>query len=75
MCGLKDYLIYHKYFRSQRQARLRDEALAEEDDVIISLFDFSMNYLLSKKTIMNLDTVELLNIVAFYNFEHIRLDI
>lgn len=75
ICDLKDYLNFHNYYRSQRRARPHSMAVPEDDDVVYSAFDISMNYLQAKSTIVSQDGVELLNMIAFYHFEHIRLDI
>lgn len=74
-CGLTDYLNFHNDYRSRRRARRRSVAAPEDHDIIYSAFDFSMNYLQAKSTVVSQDAVEVLNIVGFYHFEHIRVDI
>ncbi|KAG9240336.1 tetratricopeptide repeat domain protein [Calycina marina] len=75
ICDLKDYLNFHSHYRNQRRARPHSMAIPEDDDIVYSAFDFSMNYLQAKRTIVSQDAVELLNMIAFYHFEHIRVDI
>ena len=74
-CSLSDYLNFHDDYRSRRRARPRFRATPEDHDIVYSAFDFSMNYLQAKSTVGSQDAVELLNIVGFYHFEHIRVDI
>jgi tetratricopeptide (TPR) repeat protein len=74
-CDLTDYLNFHRHYRNQRQAKQGYEAAVELDDIVYSAFDFSMGYLQAKSTVVSQDAVELLNIVGFYHFEHIRVDI
>jgi tetratricopeptide (TPR) repeat protein len=75
ICDLKDYLNFHNHYRSQRRAKPNYKALSEDDDIVYSAFDFSLTCLESKDTVASRDAVELLNIVGFYHFEHIRIDI
>lgn len=75
---MKDYLNFHNLYWSKRQARSRSTTEVEEkgdEDVLYSAFDFSFAYLQAKNTTMSQDAVDLLNIVGFYHFEHIRVDI
>lgn len=75
ICDLKDYLNFHNHYRSQRRARSSSISAPEHDDVVYSSFDFSITYLERKNTVVSQDAVELLNVVGFYHFEHIRVDI
>jgi tetratricopeptide (TPR) repeat protein len=75
ICDLKDYLNFHNHYRSQRRAKSRSKAESKDEDGLYSAFDFSFDYLKAKDTIISQDAVELLNIVGFYHFEHIRVDI
>ena len=74
ICGLKDYLHFHNEYRRQRRARARSIG-SKDDDIVYSAFDFSMNYLHIKSTLESKCAVEVLNIIGFYHFEHIRVDI
>jgi hypothetical protein len=47
----------------------------QDEDVVYTTFDLSLHYLEGKNTIISRDAVEILNIVSFYHFEHIRVDI
>lgn len=75
ICDLTDYLNFHNHYRSQRRAKHHSMAAPEDDDVVYSAFDFSLIYLQAKSTLVSQDAIELLNIVGFYHFEHIRVDI
>jgi tetratricopeptide (TPR) repeat protein len=75
ICDLKDYLNFHSHYRSKRRAKSHSTAGARDEDIVYSAFDFSLGYLQTKNTIISHDAVELLNIVGFYHFEHIRVDI
>ena len=74
-CDLTDYLDFHNHYRNRRRSKQRSAPAHEDDDIVYSTFDFSMNYLQAKHTVVSRDAVELLNIVGFYHFEHIRVDI
>ncbi|KAH8802451.1 tetratricopeptide repeat domain protein [Xylogone sp. PMI_703] len=75
ICDLKNYLDFHSRYRSQHQGKPRSTTAEKDDDVVYSAFDISLHYLQTKGTIVSRDAVEILNIVAFYHFEHIRVDI
>jgi tetratricopeptide (TPR) repeat protein len=74
ICDLKEYLNFHTHYRNQRRARSSSISAAEHDDVYSS-FDFSIMYLERKDTVVSQDAMELLNVIGFYHFEHIRVDI
>jgi tetratricopeptide (TPR) repeat protein len=74
-CDLTDYLNFHQHYRNQRQAKQGYAVTVEFDDIVYSAFDFSMSYLQAKSTVVSQDAIEILNIVGFYHFEHIRVDI
>ena len=76
ICDLKDYLNFHELYRERHRARNRlQETVKDHEDIVYSTFDFSLSYLTDRKTIPCQDALEILNIVAFYHFEHIRADI
>lgn len=75
ICDLKDYLQFHNDYRSKRRARPPSSASPDKEDRVYAAFDFSMTYLQTKNTNVSQDAVELLNILGFYHFEHIRVDI
>lgn len=76
ICDLKEYLKFHNHYRNQRRARSSSRSAPEDADKdVYSSFDFSITYLEGKKTVVSQDAVELLNMVGFYHFEHIRVDI
>ncbi|RFU28121.1 hypothetical protein B7463_g8230, partial [Scytalidium lignicola] len=75
ICDLKDYLNFHNHYRNRHLVRPRSTAVEKDDDIVYSAFDFSLHYLEAKGTVISRDAVEILNIVGFYHFEHIRVDI
>ncbi|OKL56474.1 hypothetical protein UA08_08099 [Talaromyces atroroseus] len=81
LCDLKDYLNFHNLYWSKRGARSPSIGEVEEkrakrgEDIIYSAFDFSFEYLRAKNTSISQDAVQILNIVGFYHFENIRVDI
>ncbi|TVY80281.1 Nephrocystin-3 [Lachnellula suecica] len=75
ICDLKDYLNFHKYYRSQRRAGQQFSVPYTDDDVVYCAFDFSIGYLEGKNTVVSQDAIELLNIVGFYHFEQIPVSI
>ncbi|KAJ6178279.1 hypothetical protein N7519_008740 [Penicillium mononematosum] len=81
MCNLKEYLRFYRRFLENRQRRKSvsesedlDWRKAENDD-IYSAFDFSFQNIVSSNTTPSQDAVEVLNIVSFYHFDNIRVDI
>jgi tetratricopeptide (TPR) repeat protein len=76
ICGLKDYLNFHKRYQNRYRTMPRlDKSFKTDDDPVYSAFDVSLKFLESKPSIASQDAVEILNIIAFYHFEHIRVDI
>jgi hypothetical protein len=81
ICNLKEYLGFYRRFLENRQRRKSVsnsedsiERNAENDD-IYSAFDFSFQNIVSSNTTPSQDAVEVLNIVSFYHFDHIRIEI
>ncbi|CAG8908840.1 unnamed protein product [Penicillium egyptiacum] len=81
MCNLKEYLRFYRRFLENRQRRKsisnsEDPAGGKtENDDIYSAFDFSFQNIVSNNTTASQDAVEILNIVSFYHFDNIRVDI
>lgn len=78
ICDLKDYLNFYYDYWSKRRALSRSAAediTNDDGDIVYTAFDISFGYLTTKNTTITRDAVELLNIVGFYHFEHIRVDI
>lgn len=70
ICGLNEYLSLHFAYKERRQT--------EEDDLVrtvYSTFELSLNHLQVKVTTASQDATELLKVLGFYHFEHIRVDI
>lgn len=82
LCNLTEYLEFHQYYRKMRQrASAFSESIPSEvssgpqQDDIYSAFDLSFVYLKRKQTVESQDAIEILNIVSFFHFRNIRLDI
>lgn len=81
ICNLKEYLGFYRRFLENRQRRksgsIADDSVERdtENDDIYSAFDFSFQNIASSNTTTSQDAVEILNIVSFYHFDHIRVDI
>ncbi|EXJ61252.1 uncharacterized protein A1O5_12044 [Cladophialophora psammophila CBS 110553] len=76
VCKLHEYLDFHNDFRS-RYHSLRDveKNSRESEASVYSVFDISHRWLQNQESTAACDALEILNVVAFYHFEHIRLDV
>ncbi|PGH01489.1 hypothetical protein GX51_05176 [Blastomyces parvus] len=82
LCELTEYLRFYQYYRKKRQ---RGSAGSNKIPVeigssgqqadIYTAFDLSFEYLERKQTVESQDAIEILNIVSFYHFRNIRVDI
>lgn len=82
LCNLTEYLGFYQYYRKRRQrasaasGTIPMEVISSsQQDDIYSAFDLSFNYLERKQTVESQDAIEILNIVSFYHFRNIRVDI
>jgi hypothetical protein len=76
LCQLRDYLSYYDYFRKENSVRPRSpEEKAYEHDQVYSMWDLSLKYIQLRSSQASRDAIQLLNIIAFFHFEHIRVDI
>lgn len=78
ICSIGDYLNLHSASRNMLHRRKDSDEQDEEDDMvraIYSTFEVSRKFLLKKQTIKSRDAVALLNIVSFYHFEKIPVEI
>ncbi|THD00222.1 hypothetical protein EYZ11_000272 [Aspergillus tanneri] len=83
LCNLSEYLGFYEYYRKKRQrgttavseVAIENPTSKSLDDDIYSAFDLSFEYLEKKPSLPSQDAVEMLNIVSFYHFDHIRIDI
>ena len=76
VCKLQEYLDFHADFRSRYHDLADNDRQSRENEAsVYSVFDISHRWLDSQESRVSLDAVELLNIVAFYHFEHIRIDV
>lgn len=76
MCDMRDYLDFYNQFRSKIGAR-RSSGSSRNDDqfTVYATWEHSLDWLENRKTEASLDAAQLLSIVAFFHFEHIRVDI
>ena len=75
MCGMGDYLDFYSQYRKRIAAR-RSTAATEEDQVTIyATWEHSLDSLELRHTEASSDAAHILSIVAFFHFEHIRVDI
>lgn len=83
LCSLTEYLGFYQYYRKKRQRASssvsntippKTDSSSQQDD-IYSAFDLSFDYLGRKQTVESQDAIAILNIVSFYHFRNIRVDI
>ncbi|MCJ1244074.1 hypothetical protein MMC30_001271 [Trapelia coarctata] len=76
ICGLKDYLDFYNEYR-QRLSIGRASKAADDHDyyAVYSTWDLSLNFIEQQRTEASCDAAQLLHIVAFFHFEHIRVDV
>lgn len=76
MCNLQDYLKFYNHFRSSVSERRSSGASLNADQVTIyATWEHSLSSLEQRATEVGEDAVQLLSTVAFFHFEHIRVDI
>ncbi len=76
VCNLQEYLDFHTDFRNRyHELADTDRQSRENEASVYSVFDISHRWLNNQKSRVSRDALELLNIVAFYHFEHVRIDI
>lgn len=76
MCEMSDYLDYYSQFRKKVGGR-RSSADQKDDNkfTIYATWEHSIDSLELRRTEASLDATQLLSTVAFFHFEHIRVDI
>ena len=76
MCNLQDYLKFYNHFRSSVSERRSSGASLNADQVTIyATWEHSLSSLEQRATEAGEDAAQLLSTVAFFHFEHIRVDI
>ena len=76
MCKLQDYLKFYNQFRSSLGQRRSSGASLKADQVTIyATWEHSLSLLEHRGTQAGRDAMKLLSTVAFFHFEHIRVDI
>ena len=76
ICSLKDYLDFYNTFRNNVNARRSSGSSKDEDQLTIyATWEHSLKSLELRQTESCLDATQLLSTVAFFHFDHIRVDI
>ena len=76
MCNLQDYLKFYNQFRSRvSQRRPSGPSLNADQVTIYATWEHSLSSLEQRATEAGEDAEQLLSTVAFFHFEHIRVDI
>ena len=76
MCNLRDYLEFYAQFRSNlSERRSSGSSLTTDQVTIYATWEHSLSLLQHQGTQAGRDAVQLLSTVAFFHFEHIRVDI
>ena len=76
MCVMGDYLDFYSQYRRKIATRRSSTASKEEDQfTVYATWEHSLDSLEIRNTQASTDAAQLLNIVAFFHFEHIRVDI
>ena len=76
MCDMRDYLEFYQDYRQRvggRRASL--DSCNEDQSAVYATWEHSIDSLQSRRAEAGRDAIELLSIVAFYHFEHIKVDI
>src|SRR5271155_979989 len=73
ICEIKDYLDFY----DQHRKKLSLHPLSREKDqvTVYATWELSLNSLQLRRTEASMDAAQILSIVAFFHFEHIRVDI
>lgn len=75
ICQLSDYLDYHRHYCSLYRAKAAGGGTLKEDEArTYAVFDISSKWLQSDITSAGGDASDLLNVVAFFHFEHIPVE-
>ncbi|EAW20855.1 tetratricopeptide repeat domain protein [Aspergillus fischeri NRRL 181] len=74
LCNLEDYLAFYQYYRKKRKQKASIASSSARED-IYSAFDLSFEHLDKKQTSTSQDAIEILNIVSFFHFDNIRIEI
>ncbi|KAL6717650.1 hypothetical protein ACLMJK_005565 [Lecanora helva] len=76
ICEVQDYLEYYETFRSNIKLKGSSENSNNNDQLTIyATWEHSLESLKFRQTEPCLDALELLSTVAFFHFDHIRIDI
>ena len=76
MCDLRNYLDFHQEYRRATGIRRSSiDATAEDQSIVNATWEHSLDILRLRRGQAGEDAISILSIVAFFHFEHIRVDI
>ena len=75
ICQLDDYLGLFQQFQKQIINRQSSKDSNKDDQTIYATWEHSISSLELRGTEANLDAIQILSMVGFFHFEHIRVDI
>ena len=76
ICDMHDYLDFHKKYRQTICERQRSPAsITDVEFAIYATWEHSLDSLRSRHSEAGTDAVQMLSVIAFFHFEHIRVDI
>lgn len=81
LCNVAEYLSFFRHLlesrREKKSGRISKDAATPhtENDDIFTAFDFSFQNIAMQNTVTSLDAIEILNIVSFFHFDSIRVEI
>jgi tetratricopeptide (TPR) repeat protein len=76
ICDVKNYLNFYDQYRRNVSTKRRSLDVVDRNPLsVYSTWDLSLNSLKTRSTQGSKDAAQLLNIVAFFHFEHVRVDI
>ena len=76
ICEIKDYLDFYAQHRERLSLHRSSRNLMDQDHITVyATWDLSLSSLQLRRTEASMDAAQILSIVAFFHFEHIRVDI
>ena len=76
ICDINDYLdFYNQHRRKLSLRRSLKESMEQDHITVYATWDLSLDSLQLRRTEASMDAAQILSIVAFFHFEHIRVDI
>ena len=76
MCNMGDFLDFHKQYRQKISGRRTSiDTSTNDQSAVYATWEHSLDSLQLRQSEAGSDAIQLLSIVAFFHFEHIRVDI